>query len=566
MRKERMDKMDYKKLADLLLPNVKHTAEYYENLYPKRELKEGAMVTRYAPSPTGFQHLGGIFAALIAERMAHQSGGVFYLRIEDTDRKREVEGGDQEIIKALNTYDIYFDEGLTEEGTERGSYGPYKQSQREDIYKAYVKQMIENGHAYPCFCKGDEMEFSRGEQETLKVRKGYYGKWAKCRSLSFDEVQYRITREENYIIRLKSPGNWDNKIILNDLIKGRVELSENDQDIVILKSDGLPTYHFAHAVDDHLMGTTHVTRADEWLPSTSIHIQLFDLLGFEFPKFAHISPILKMDGNSKRKLSKRKDPEIAFSYYNQQGYPKESVIEYLLSIANSNFEEWRRENPSESYKSFKIGFDKISPGGSLFDTNKLKDISKNVIGYMEAEEIYELYLKWAVQYDNEMAELLRKDRDYAIDFFNIDRNIPKPRKDFACWMDVRENIGYYFDEIFYNKTKNGYDLPEKIAGKDAILILQEYFKIYDPNDDKTLWFERIRSMAENLGYAKDMKAFKKNPESFKGNVADVSTVIRVVVTNRPNSPDLYEIMKIIGRDRTIERIKNAIIYLQEKGV
>lgn len=556
--------MDYKKLADLLLPELKHTVDYYENLYPKRELKDGAMVTRYAPSPTGFQHLGGVFAALIAERMAHQSGGVFYLRIEDTDKKREVEGGDQEIIKALNTYEIYFDEGLTEKGIEKGGYGPYKQSQRGDIYKAYVKHMLEKGHAYPCFCKEDEMELSRAEQEALKLRKGYYGKWAKCRSLSFEEVKDRIVRGENYIIRLKSPGNWDNKVILNDLIKGRVELSQNDQDIVILKSDGLPTYHFAHAVDDHLMGTTHVTRAVEWLPSASIHIQLFELLGFELPKFAHISPILKMDGNSKRKLSKRKDPEIAFSYYNQQGYPKESVIEYLLSIANSNFEEWRKENPSESYKSFRIGFDKISPSGSLFDTNKLRDISKNVIGYMKAEEVYSLYLKWARQYDNEMAQLLERDRDYCIGFFNIDRNIPKPRKDFACWMDVREFIGYYFDEIFYNVVKEGYDFLDKISSEDVMLILQEYLKIYDSNDDKTMWFARIRNMAEDLGYAKDMKAFKKNPEGFNGNVADISTVIRVAVTNRANSPDLYEIMNIIGKDRTFERIKNAVIYLQEK--
>ena len=556
--------MDYKKLADLLLPDVKHTVDYYENLYPKRELKDGAMVTRYAPSPTGFQHLGGIFAALIAERMAHQSGGVFYLRIEDTDKKREIEGGDQEIIKALNTYDIYFDEGQTEIGIEKGNYGPYKQSQREDIYKAYVKHMIEKGHAYPCFCKDDEMELTRTEQDALKVRTGYYGEWAKCRDLSFEEVQDRIARGENYIIRLKSTGKWDNKVVLNDLIKGKIELSENDQDIVILKSDGLPTYHFAHAVDDHLMGTTHVTRAVEWLPSTSIHIQLFELLGFELPKFAHISPILKMDGNSKRKLSKRKDPEIAFSYYNQQGYPRESVIEYLLNIANSNFEEWRKENPSESYKSFRIGFDKISPSGSLFDTNKLRDISKNVIGYMKAEEVYVLYLKWARQYDNEMAQLLERDRGYCIGFFNIDRNIPKPRKDFACWMDVKEFIGYYFDEIFYNVVKEGYDFLDKISSKDVMLILQEYLKIYDSNDDKTMWFERIRNMAEALGYAKDMKAFKKNPEGFNGNVADISTVIRVAVTNRANSSDLYEIMNIIGKDRTVERIKNAVIYLQEK--
>jgi glutamyl-tRNA synthetase len=498
--------------------------------------------------------------------MAHQSGGVFYLRIEDTDRKREVEGGDQEIINALHTYDIYFDEGLTMEGTERGNYGPYKQSQREDIYKAYVKYMIEKGNAYPCFCKEDEMELSRAEQEALKVRKGYYGKWATCRNMSFDEVQDRIAKGQNYIIRLKSPGNWDNKIILDDLIKGRVELSENDQDIVILKSDGLPTYHFAHAVDDHLMGTTHVTRGVEWLPSASIHIQLFKLLGFDLPRFAHISPILKMDGNSKRKLSKRKDPEIAFSYYNQLGYPKESVIEYLLCIINSNFEEWRRENPSESYREFIVRFDKISPGGSLFDTNKLNDISKNVIAYMSAAEIYELYLKWAIQYDNEMAELLVKDREYAIRFFSIDKNIPKPRKDFVCWMDVKEGIGYYYDELFYKRVKEGYDFISRIIKRDIIVILQEYLKIYNPNDDKTMWFERIRNMAEGFGYAKDMKAFKRNPENFKGNVADISTIIRIAITNRANSPDLYEIMNIIGSNRTMERIENAIIYLQEKGV
>lgn len=556
--------MDNKKLAELLLPDVKQTVDYYERLYPKRMLKEGAVVTRYAPSPTGFQHLGGVFAALIAERIAHQSGGVFYLRIEDTDRKREIEGGDKEILKALNTYDIYFDEGLTEDGIERGSYGPYKQSEREDIYKAYVKHMIEKGHAYPCFCKAEEMELTRAEQETLKVRTGYYGKWANCRSLSFEEVEERIARGEDYIIRLKSPGNWDNKILLNDLIKGRVELSENDQDIVILKSDGLPTYHFAHVIDDHLMGTTHVTRGVEWLPSASVHIQIFELLGFQIPKYAHISPILKMDGNSKRKLSKRKDPEIAFSYYNELGYPKDSVLEYLLSIVNSNYEEWRGENPSETYKSFRVSLDKISPSGSLFDTNKLNDISKNVIGHMKAEEVYNLYLNWAKQYDKEMAQLIQRDRDYAIGFLSIDRSIPKPRKDFGCWKDIRENTGYYFDEIYYCLVKEGYVFPDKITNEDVLDILQGYLTIYNPSDDKTQWFERIRDMAGELGYAKDMKSFKKNPESFKGNVADVSAIIRVAITNRVNSPDLYEIMNIIGRDRTIERIKNAVIYLLEK--
>lgn len=557
--------MDYKKLAELLLPDVKHTAEYYEKLYPKRELKDGAMVTRYAPSPTGFQHLGGVFAALIAERMAHQSGGVFYMRIEDTDRKREVEGGDKEIVRALNTYGICFDEGLTEEGTEKGSYGPYKQSQREDIYRAYVKHMLDMGYAYPCFCSAEEMESTRSEQEGLKVRTGYYGKWAKCRSLSFEEIQDRIAMGKDYIIRLKSPGNWNNKIILNDMIKEKVELSENDQDIVILKSDGLPTYHFAHAVDDHLMGTTHVTRGTEWLPSASIHIQLFKLLGFALPNYAHISPILKMDGNSRRKLSKRKDPEIAFSYYNELGYPKESVIEYLLSIVNSNFEEWRRDNPQESYRNFRVSFDKISPSGSLFDTNKLNDISKNVIGHMRAEEVYKLYLKWAREYDLTMAELFERYKDYAIGFLNIDRNIPKPRKDFACWKDVRENIGYYFDEIFYNTVKEGYLFPDKISNKDTLAILQHYLNIYNSDDDNALWFDRIRGLAEKLGYAKDMKAYKKDPSGFKGNVADVSTVIRVAVTNRINSPDLYEIMNIFGSDRIHERIKKAIVYLQEKG-
>lgn len=556
--------MDYRKLAELLLPDVKHTLDYYEKLYPKRKLKEGAMITRYAPSPTGFQHLGGVFAALIYERLAHQSGGVFYLRIEDTDRKREVEGGDREIVRALNTYDIYFDEGITEEGTEKGSYGPYKQSKREDIYKAYIKYLIEKGHAYPCFCSVDKMELTRAEQEKLKIRTGYYGKWAKCRGLSFEEVEDRISRGEDYIIRLKSPGNWENKIVLNDLIKGKVQLSENDQDIVILKPDGLPTYHFAHAVDDHLMGTTHVTRGDEWLPSTSIHIQLFELLGFELPNYAHISPILKMDGSSKRKLSKRKDPEIAFSYYKELGYPRDSVVEYLLSIVNSNFEEWRMENPLESNRNFKVGFDKISSSGSLFDTNKLNDISKNVIGHMKAEEVYELYLKWAKEYDLEMADLIEKDRDYTIGFVNIDRNIPKPRKDFACWREVRENIGYYFDEIFYNLVKEDYNFPDKIANNEVLAILQEYLGIYDPSDDKTLWFEKIRTMAERLGYAKDMKTYKKNPEYFKGNVADISTVIRVAVTNKVNSPDLFEIMNKIGGDRTFERIKKAVLLLQEK--
>ncbi len=550
--------MDGKIIADLLLPNIKNTPDYYEGLYPERNLPEGAVVTRFAPSPTGFLHLGGLYISIVYERLAHQSGGVFCLRIEDTDRKREVKGGVEEIIRALNVYDINFDEGMRLDGNEVGDYGPYKQSDREIIYKTYVKNLIERGLAYPCFCSEDELEGIRSIQQENKELPGYYGKWAKCRDMSLDEIKENLENGKKYVIRFRSPGNPDKKIMCRDLIKGNIEMPENIQDIVILKTDGLPTYHFAHAVDDHLMRTTHVIRADEWLPSLPLHIQLFNTLGFKVPKFAHISPLMKLDGNSKRKLSKRKDPEVSFIFYDEEGYPSICVIDYLLSIINSNYEDWRRNNPDKHYKEFKLELKRMSPSGAIFDVKKLDDVSKNMIFIFKQKTAYEMYLNWTKKYEKQMAELLKKDKDYAIKIFSIERGIKKPRKDFSKWKEVRQYIGYFYDDIYYMNDTDALIVKDIMEPQNTLQILEEYLKIYNPEDDNETWFNRIRDIAEKLGYAGDMKEYKKNPENFKGNVSDVAMVIRAAVTNRTATFDLYQIMKLLGKDRVIKRLQFAI--------
>lgn len=546
--------MDYNLLADLVLPGVGKTPEYYFKLYPKRNLPSGVQVTRYAPSPTGFQHIGGIFSSLTAERMAHLSGGVFYLRIEDTDKKREVEGAIEDTIKTLEYFGIVFDEGMMDSGHEKGSYGPYKQSERKEIYQTFVKSLVAKGLAYPCFCTEEELDEIRRKQAEVKANPGYYGEWTRCRNLTLEEVKDRIDSGIPFIIRLKSPGDSNRRVVLNDLIRGEISFPENDQDVVIMKSDGLPTYHFAHAVDDYLMGTTIVIRSEEWLPSVPIHLQLFDVLGFDKPEFAHIPQVMKLDGSSKRKLSKRKDPEAAVEYFITQGYPPQSVIEYLINLMNSGFEVWRNENPEVPYTGFEVKLDRMSESGALFDLVKLNNISTNVIASFQAEKVYELYLEWAEKYDEEMAELLTQNPNYVKKIFNIDREGPKPRKDIGKWADVREYIGYYFDNVFKEIIREGYNLPERVSYEEAKALLKEYTKIYDPSDDKDTWFSKIKELASNMGYASDNKAFKKNPELYKGNVADVAAVIRAAMTNKANTPDLYEIMQIMGRERVLGRL------------
>ena len=548
--------MNYKDLADLIFPDAKDIS-YYEEKYPERNLPEGAVVSRFAPSPTGFMHIGGLYQALVAKEMTKKTGGVFFLRVEDTDQKREVENGVTGIVNSLKDFDILPDEGMVTETEEKGNYGPYKQSLRKEIYQSYAKYMLEQGKAYPCFCTTEDLEETRKKQESAKVRTGYYGVWAKCRNLSVEEAAEKIKNGENYIIRFKSPGREDRKIKHHDLIKGNVDFPENDQDIVIIKADGLPTYHFAHAVDDHLMRTTLVIRSDEWLSSVPLHLQLFHELGFKAPKYAHISPIMKNDNGNKRKLSKRKDPEAAVSYYKEEGIPVDAVKEYLLNIANSTFENWRRANPDKSLDEFDFQLNKMSVSGALFDMVKLLDIGKTVISRMTAEEVYENSLKWAQEYDEELEKVL-EDKDYALKVFGIERGNKKPRKDISKWSDVMYNIEYMYDDIFSNKDM---EYPYQVINdKEEInKILKLYIdKYYNEKDDKQAWFDRIKELAGELGYAKEVKEYKANPDAYKAHVGDVSTVLRVALTGRTNTPDMYEIMQVLGKEVVTKRLEKAM--------
>ena len=552
--------MNYKELADLIFPDAKDTS-YYEEKYKKRELPEGAMVLRVAPSPTGNVHIGTIYQALIDQKVAKQTGGVFYVRIEDTDQKREVKGGITQIINSLKDFDIEPDEGMISETESKGEYGPYRQSLRKDIYQAYAKYMLEQGKAYPCFATQEELEEMRAKQEAAKVRTGYYGVWAKYRNLSLDEAAEKIKAGIPYIIRFKSQGREDKKIKHKDVIKGNVEFPENDQDIIIIKGDGLPTYHFAHAIDDHLMGTTHVTRGDEWLSSVPLHLQLFQELGFRAPKYAHTPTLLKNDNGNKRKISKRKDPEAASSYYKEEGIPSLAVKEYLMNIANSSFENWRRQNPDKSFDEFDFQLNKMSVSGALFDMVKLLDVSKTVISRFDAEKVYELSLEWAKNYDKELAKML-SDKEYGLMVFGIERGNKKPRKDIAKWSDVKENIEYMYDEEFYEKAQ---EYPyQVISSKEEVeKILNLYMeKYYNEDDDKQAWFDKIKAMSVELGYAGEVKEFKANPEKYTAHVGDVSTVLRVALTSRTNTPDMYEIMQVFGKNRCFKRFKTAIENLK----
>ena len=553
--------MDYKDLANLIFPDAKDIS-YYEEKYPERNLPEGAIVTRFAPSPTGFVHIGGLYQALVAKEVAQKTEGVFFLRVEDTDQKREVENGVTGIVNSLKDFDMAPDEGMISDTEEIGNYGPYKQSLRKDIYQAYAKYLIEQGKAYPCFCTPEEGEEIRQKQEDAKIRPGYYGVWAKCRNLTVEEMVEKVKNGEHYIIRFKSPGREDRKIKHKDIIKGNVDFPENDLDIVIIKADGLPTYHFAHAVDDHLMRTTHVIRSDEWLSSVPLHLQLFHELGFKAPKYAHISPIMKNDNGNKRKLSKRKDPEAAVSYYKEQGIPVSAVKEYLLNIANSTFENWRRANPDKPMEEFDFQLNKMSVSGALFDMIKLLDIGKTVISKMTAEEVYERALEWAKEYDSELAEMLA-DKEYALKVFGIERGNKKPRKDISKWSDVKENIEYMYDETFYKKEQE-YPYQPAINDKESIeKILSLYIeKYYDENDDKQAWFDKIKALAVEMGYAGEVKEFKANPGMYKAHVGDVSTVIRVALTSRTNTPDMYEIMQVLGKEKVVKRLEVAIKKLK----
>lgn len=540
-----------KELAELMFPNIDKTPDYYEKLYPKRNLPEGAVVTRFAPSPTGFIHVGSLFGANLDRRFATQNNGICYLRIEDTDGKREVEDGINLIINGLKVFGIEFDEGPID-GKTKGDYGPYIQSERKEIYQTYAKDLVEKGLAYPCFCSAEELNQIRERQEKLKIVPGYYGEFANCRKLSEAQMIERVKNGDPFIVRLKSMGSTSKKIRFKDMIRGIIEFPENVQDVVIIKSDGLPTYHFAHAVDDHLMRTTHVVRGEEWLPSVPIHVELFKTLGFEMPEFIHTPTIMKEDGGSKRKISKRKDPEAAASYYKENGIPKEAVIDYLMNILNSNFEEWRKNNPHGDLKEFKIDLNKISSSGALFDLVKLADVSKNTIATFTAEKVYADGLEWAEEFDKNLAELMKKHKEFTINILNIERTGTKIRKDIAKWSELRENLEYLYDEVFF--TKEHEDEWQNITDKEEIKkIITEYLNVYDENDDKDTWFNKVKDVAEKFGYAREVKEYKKNPENYKGHVGDISTVIRVALTGRRNTPDLYEILKNLGKERIEKR-------------
>lgn len=545
--------MNNEYLANLLFPNVTQTIEDMQNKYPKRELKEGAIVSRMAPSPTGFVHLGNLVQGITSERLSHQSDGILFLRIEDTDAKREVEGAVDVLINSLRNFDINFDEGATSNG-DNGIYGPYYQRQRKNIYHVFAKQLVSEGKAYPCFCTEEELSDIRKQQEEEKDNFGYFGKWAIWRDRSIEEIKQQLELNTPWVLRFRSEGSIENKIKFTDLIKGTMELTENNMDIVLLKSDGIPTYHFAHVVDDTLMRTTHVVRGDEWLPSLPVHLQLFNALGLKAPKYLHIGPLMKMDGTSKRKLSKRKDPELALTYYEQEGFPSESVYEYVLTILNSNFEDWRAQNKDADVNDFKFSYKKMNPAGSLFDYAKLRDVSKNVISMMSKEKVYELCTNWAEKYDEELFNLLTKDKDYSLEIFAIGRGGKKPRKDIAIWSEVKDYVDLFFDELF--KIHDGY--PEEFDKALIKDILSNYLKTFDFNDDQNTWFNKIKDIAQTFGFASDMKLYKENPNDYKGSVADISMFIRIALTGKLNSPDMYTVIQILGNDRATSRIQNMI--------
>ena len=541
-------------LAELLLPNIDKEPDYYEALYPERNLKEGARVVRVAPSPTGYLHLGTLFTSLVNRITATSSEGIFFTRIEDTDKKREVEGGIENIIGGLKAFGIEIDEGFISGTEEKGEYGPYKQSKRAEIYQTYAKDLIKKGLAYPCFCTEQDLEEVRAKQEAEKIRTGYHGEFAKHRNISYEEAKALVEAGKPFVIRIRSPGSEENKVVFEDMIKGKIEMPENDEDFVILKSDGIPTYHFAHAVDDHLMRTTVVMRGDEWISSVPKHIQLFKILGFTVPKFAHVSPIMKLDNGAKRKISKRKDPEAAVSFFIEEGYDTEAVIEYLMTIAASDFEDWRRANQNESYKKFKFNLKKMSVSGALFDEVKLIDVSKNYISKLSSEVLFDKLTAWAETYDKEFYNLLTANETYSKQMLSIDRDVPKPRKDIAKFSEAKEYFSYFFKELY----TPCYELPENIQGDDAKEFLKLYMEAYNENDERQEWFEKIKGCCAPIGFAAETKEYKANPEAYKGHAGDLSTVLRIAITGRRNTPDLCSIMQVLGKEECFSRIQSAI--------
>lgn len=546
------------KLASLIFPDVTDadTVESLEERFPERGLSEGAKVTRIAPSPTGSMHIGNLYGGLADERIAHSAtkDGVFYLRIEDTDDKREVPGAVEKIIKYLGAFGIEFDEGASADG-DIGAYGPYRQRARAKIYHIVAKKLLLDGRAYPCFCTEEDLQKAHAAQEAAKENFGYYGKWAIHRDMPVEEAIKRIENGESYVLRFRSMGDPTKKVEFKDQIKGKLSFPENDQDFVLLKSDGIPTYHFAHVVDDHFMRTTDVVRGEEWLSTLPWHVELWRACGFKMPRFCHTAQVMKLDEETgtKRKMSKRKDPECTLGFYFEKGYPAASVIEYLMTLLNSNYEQWRQANPTASYKDFPFKAGAMGNSGAMFDLAKFNDVSKNVIAHMTADEVYAFVAEWAKENDPDFYALISADADYLKKFLAIGRGGKKPRKDFACWSEVKEFVSYMYDALFEQKD----EYPAHVSTEDRNVLLKEYAALYVPEDDNNTWFEKVKNLSEAHGYTGDMKAYKATPDAFKGSVADVSNVIRVAITGRTNSPDLCSLMALLGKDRVTERLEKA---------
>ena len=543
-----MTDIERKELADLLFPNINKTRDYYEEKYPERKLPEGAMVTRFGPSPTGFVHMGSLFGAFCDSVFAKQTNGLFFLRIEDTDQKRSVENGVEGIFNDLDAFDIVPDES----SRVGGNYGPYIQTERTEIYQTYVKDLIEKGLAYPCFMTEEEIASIREEQEINKTKLGIYGVYATDRDLSLDEIKEKLNNNEEHVIRLKSPGDSKKEIEVVDCVKGKIKFPENDMDIVLLKKDGTPTYHLAHAIDDHLMHTTHVIRGDEWVSSIPLHVQLFDILGFKRPEFVHHAAITKKEDGNIRKLSKRKDPEAKVSYYDEVGIPIAAVKLYLATILNSNFEEWYLQNPDKGIEDFTFTFDKMAIGGTLFDLDKLHNISKTYFSQKKGKEVYEETLEWALKHDKEYSEVLLANKEDMIQFLNIEKDGPRPRKDISKYSEVKEEFSYAIDSMFEKEEYSKYDGDKKY---DVDLVLDYVNNDLDLDVDNETWFNGVREFASKNGYAASPKDYKKNPDDYKGHVGDICEAIRVMITGRLKSPDLFSIMKILGKDRIIKRIE-----------
>ena len=542
--------MENTKLAELLFPHIDKDPSYYEALYPPRGLKEGANVTRIGPSPTGFVHLGNLYNAIVGERLAHQSGGTFYLRVEDTDAKREVEGAVELVLSSMRYFGITFDEGAVIDG-DHGSYGPYRQRQRKEIYQCFAKQLVQRGLAYPCFCSEEQLADMREKQISKKLNFGYYDEWAVCRDLPYEEIEKRVKNGEAYVLRFRSSGNIENTVEVFDGIRGTLKLQENYQDFVLLKSDGIPTYHFAHVIDDHLMRTTHVARGEEWLSTLPIHVQLIDTFGWERPVYCHTPVLMKMDGETKRKLSKRKDPELGLDYYRKEGYDPAAIWEYLMTVLNSNFEEWRTEHPDVPIGAFPFRLDKMSNSGALFDMMKFEDISREVLLRTPAKEIYQKMAAWLKDYDPEFYPVFTKDPEFSTQAIDVGRSGDRPRKDLVNWKQAKEFLSFYYDETFRYESP----FPENVDATDRKKIAKRYLDTLDFADDKDTWWQKVKDIAEDMGYALQPKKYKKNPELYKGSITDVSNVIRIALTGRANSPDIYEISRVLGEERASARVQ-----------